>query len=136
MPRQDLESRLAELTRVFVTRLVQEIRNASFAEVAALPDAGTAATHEARGPTARASRAASPKNGQAPRTRRSAQGRAELAERVIAELNGAGKPLGVRELSSALGVSADALGAPLRELRASGKIRKHGDKRATKYSEA
>jgi hypothetical protein len=42
--------------------------------------------------------------------------------------------MGVRALSSELGVAADKLAVPLRELRSAGKIRKHGEKRATTYS--
>ncbi len=135
MPKQDLEARLADLTREFVTRLVQVIRNASFAEVAALPDGGgSPAPRVAVRKGAAAASAAETKPG--PRARRSAEGRAELGERVLSALSNAGKAMGVRDLSSALGVSPDALAAPLRELRTSGRIRKHGDKRATKYSEA
>ena len=131
MPRQDLESRLAEITREFVTRLVHEIRNASFAEVAALPgeDATPMAPRTPLRPVAKAKAAKAE-----PRVRRSAAGRAEVGEQVIAALSRANKPMGVRELADALGVTPDALAAPLRELRTAGKIRKHGDKRATKYS--
>ncbi len=138
MPRQDLESRLAEITREFVTRLVHEIRNASFAEVAALPDHGNHPAGEAhpsatRAPSNKSKEAAAPKGR---RTRRSAEGRAEVGERVLAALERAGKPLGVRDIADAVGLSADALAAPLKELRTSGRVRKHGDKRATKYSAA
>jgi hypothetical protein len=49
-------------------------------------------------------------------------------------LRGAGGALGVRALSSALGVPPDILAVPLRELRDKGLIQKHGDKRATTYS--
>jgi hypothetical protein len=135
MPRQDLESRLAEITREFVTRLVHEIRNASFAEVAALPDGGEPSTAAPRAiPRAPASKAKVGATGR--RTRRSAEGRAEVGERVLAALDRAGKPLGVRDLAEAVGLSADALAAPLKDLRTSGRVRKHGDKRATKYSAA
>ncbi len=135
MPKQDLEARLGELTREFVTNLVEVIRNASFAEVAALPDRGGApGSRPAPRVSASASGAADKKGGR--RTRRNAAGRAELGERVLAALGDAGKAMGVRDLSGALGVSADALAAPLRELRNAGRIRKHGDKRATKYSAA
>jgi hypothetical protein len=127
MPKDDLEARLAALTHTFVAQLVDVIRNASFAEVAALP--GTSAGSPR--PPSRV--AAKSKNG-APRTRRSAAGRAELQDRVVATLGSAGKSLGVRDLSNALGVKPEALAAPLRDLRAAGSIKKHGDKRATKYS--
>jgi hypothetical protein len=40
----------------------------------------------------------------------------------------------VRALSSELGVAPDLLATPLRELRAAGRVTKHGDKRATTYS--
>jgi hypothetical protein len=140
MPRQDLESRLAEITREFVTRLVHEIRNASFAEVAALPDDGNRTTGPAHPAAARAPNNKSKEGtGAGPkgrRTRRSAEGRAEVGERVLAALDRAGKPMGVRDLAEAVGLSPDALAAPLKELRTSGRVRKHGDKRATKYSAA
>jgi hypothetical protein len=141
MPRQDLESRLAEITREFVTRLVHEIRNASFAEVAALPDhgnhsAGAAHTPAARAPSNKSKDAAALAGPKGRRTRRSAEGRAEVGERVLAALERAGKPLGVRDIADAVGLSPDALAAPLKELRTSGRLRKHGDKRATKYSAA
>jgi DNA-binding transcriptional ArsR family regulator len=134
MARQDLESRLAEITREFVTRLVHEIRNASFAEVAALPEAGAAATPTARPPVRPVTKAKA--TGAQPRARRSAAGRAEVGERVVQALSRAGRPIGVRELADAVGLTPEALAAPLRELRTAGKIDKHGDKRATKYSAA
>ncbi|MGH7438243.1 MAG: hypothetical protein ACRENE_21370 [Polyangiaceae bacterium] len=143
MPRQDLESRLAEITREFVTRLVHEIRNASFAEVAALPDdgnhsAGAAHVAAARAPSSSKSRdrAGAGANPNGRRTRRSAEGRAEVGERVLAALDRAGKPMGVRDIAETTGLSPDALAAPLKDLRTSGRVRKHGDKRATKYSAA
>jgi hypothetical protein len=49
-------------------------------------------------------------------------------------LSSAGKPIGVRALAGELGVDPGKLAVPLRELRAAGKIRKHGEKRATTYS--
>jgi DNA-binding transcriptional ArsR family regulator len=132
MPRQDLESRLAEITREFVTRLVHEIRNASFAEVAALPEGGGQPASMPRTPLRPVAKAKA--TGVEPRVRRSAAGRAEVGAQVIAALSRAGKPMGVRDLADAVGLSPETLAAPLRELRAAGKIRKHGDKRATKYS--
>jgi hypothetical protein len=129
MPRDDLEARLAALTQEFVIQLVDVIRNASFAEVAALPGAGSGPPR----PPSRGAAATHSKNG-TPRKRRSAAGRAELQDRVLATLTDAGRSLGVRDLSSALGVTPEALAAPLRDLRAAGRIKKHGDKRATKYS--
>ncbi len=135
MPKRDLEARITEITREFVTRLVHEIRNASFADVAALPGEVALPSVGGRPSPASAGRPGKAKTaGPTQRTRRSAQGRAEVAERVASALEKAGSPMGVRALADALGVSPDALAAPLRELRAAGRIRKHGDKRATKYS--
>ncbi len=134
MPRQDLESRLAEITREFVTRLVHEIRNASFADVAALPGDRVLPSAAPRAPLRPVVKAKA--SGDGPRARRSAAGRAEVGEQVVSALNGAGRPMGVRDLADAVGLTPEALAAPLRELRAAGKIRKHGDKRATKYSAA
>jgi CRP-like cAMP-binding protein len=131
MPRQDLESRLAEITREFVTRLVHEIRNASFAEVAALPGDRALPSATPRTPLRPVAKAKA--DAAQPRSRRSAAGRAEVGEQVLSALRSAGRPMGVRDLAEATGLTPEALAAPLRELRTAGKIRKHGDKRATKY---
>ena len=55
---------------------------------------------------------------------------------MLDALKSARQPLGVRALSGELGVAPDLLATPLRELRSAGKIRKHGEKRATTYSMA
>ncbi len=143
MARPPLEAQLAALTLEFVSKLVEAIRNASFAEVAALPG------HGAAGGRASAATSPKPRGGASPgRTRRPAQEnhrnqgherqtaahRAELADRVVQTLKSAPGPLGVRALSSELGVAADLLATPLRELRTAGRIAKHGEKRATTYS--
>jgi hypothetical protein len=52
----------------------------------------------------------------------------------VSLLSKASSPLGVRALSTELGVAPDLLTAPLKELRDAGRIAKHGDKRATTYS--
>lgn len=132
MPRHDLESRLAEITREFVTRLVHEIRNASFAEVAALPDGASAPVASPRAPVRPLAKAKTAVGGR--RSRRSAAGRAEVGEQILAALAREAKPVGVRELAGSLGLTPEALAAPLRDLRTAGRIKKHGDKRATKYS--
>ena len=147
-PRTELEAQLESLTREFVTKLVETIRNASFADVAALSasssaSAASAATSPVRGrggphQTARGGRARTREEAAASQTggrvRQTAERRAELSERLMKTLRGAGGALGVRALSTALGVSPDILAAPLRELRDKGLIQKHGDKRATTYS--
>jgi hypothetical protein len=133
-----LEDELERLTRDFVASLVAAIRNASFADVAALSarhpaNARAGATKKAaRTPTA--DQAGAEQATQGRRVRQTAEKRAELSERVVKTLRGAGSALGVRALSSALGVPPDILAAPLRELRDKGIIHKHGDKRATTYS--
>jgi hypothetical protein len=129
MPKHDLEGQLTALTQEFVGRLVQAIRNASFAEVAALP-APRAAISAPRIATTRRP------GGNGASSRQTAARRAELGERVVRALRSAGQPLGVRALSSDLGVEPDVLGTPLRELRSAGRIKKHGEKRATTYSAA
>ncbi len=143
MPKPSLEDQLASLTQEFVARLVESIRNASFAEVAALQAprvvAGGGPPRPARrpaGPAASAGTAAEPPAAAARRTRQTAAHRAELGERVIKVLQSAGQPLGVRALSSELGVAPDLLAVPLRELRDKGLVRKHGEKRNTTYSAA
>jgi hypothetical protein len=128
-----LEAQLTALTQEFVGKLVEAIRNASFAEVASL------STHRAAPPKESARRAPSSKsNGSTtrPAGRQTAARRAELGERIVGTLREASAPLGVRALANELGVPADVLAVPLRELRAAGKIRKHGEKRNTKYSAA
>jgi hypothetical protein len=133
MARPSLEAQLAALTQEFVGKLVEAIRNASFAEVAALSVPRPASPS----PPPRAKRAAPRPEGNhapAPRARQTAAHRAELGDRVVQTLKGAQAALGVRALSSELGVPPDLLAAPLRELRAAGRITKHGEKRATTYS--
>ncbi|MGH7294419.1 MAG: hypothetical protein ACRELB_05790 [Polyangiaceae bacterium] len=133
-----LEAQLTALTQEFVARLVNAIRNASFAEVATL---SVPVGESIRGPRARKA-AASPGRlgggggGSGGAGRQTAAHRAELGERLLAALRNASQPQGVRALSSELGVAPDRLAVPLRELRAAGKIRKHGEKRSTTYSAA
>jgi hypothetical protein len=66
--------------------------------------------------------------------RQTAERRAELGERVLEALRQASEPLGVRALAGELHVAPDLLSAPLLELRAAGKLTKHGEKRATTYA--
>jgi hypothetical protein len=141
MARPPLEAQLAAVTQEFVGRLVEVIRNASFAEVAALSvPGGKPATAAGGALKAKRRRAAPAHRGnhteakEATRVRQTAAHRAELAERVMQALKEAQAPLGVRAISSGLGVAPDLLAAPLRELRAAGRITKHGEKRATTYS--
>ena len=68
------------------------------------------------------------------RPRQTAERRADLGERVLAALLEAAEPLGVRALAGELQVAPDLLSAPLLELRAAGKLTKHGEKRATTYA--
>src|SRR5271170_1314822 len=107
-----LEAQLTALTQEFVAKLVDALRNASFAEVAQL-SAGHVASHpaparprEARGP------------GRPPSVgkpgRQTAATRAELGERVVKALEAVAQPMGVRDLSSRLGVAPDVLAVPLR----------------------
>jgi hypothetical protein len=128
-----LEAQLTALTHEFVARLVEAIRNASFAEVAGL-SAGPRRVTDGSRPRQAAPRATA--SSKAGRSRQTASHRAELGERVVEALRGSQAPMGVRALSSELGVSPDRLAVPLKELRTAGKIRKHGDKRSTTYSAA
>jgi hypothetical protein len=136
--RTELEAQLEALTREFVANLIAAIQSATFGDVAAL--SSRTGAPERRGKRAAASagprkipqRAPLPPQGG--RVRQTAARRAELSERVVEALQGAGSALGVRALSNALGVPPDTLAAPLRELRDKGIIHKHGDKRATTYS--
>jgi hypothetical protein len=133
MPKHPLEAQLLALTQEFVAKLVEVIRNASFADVAALPGTSSAPASPAsreRAP-ARSLPAPSAKGG-----RQTAARRAEMGERVLEVLRTHRQLMGVRALARELGVLPDLLAAPLRELRAANKIHKHGEKRATTYSVA
>jgi hypothetical protein len=140
MARSDLEERLEEITRAFVAQIVNALREASFADVAALqvvaPRGAPGRSHAPRAPTRVSATPPLAKRAERERPRQTADRRAELGERLLRALKGAHQPLGVRQLSSELGVAPDLLAAPLRELRSSGRIEKHGEKRATTYSAA
>jgi len=127
-----LEAQLTALTQEFVAKLVDALRNASFAEVAQL---STAHGPDKSGPP-REPRSAGRTPPANPAGRQTAAKRAELGDRVVGALRTASQPVGMRDLSTQLGVAPDALAGPLRELRAAGKIRKHGEKRSTTYSAA
>jgi hypothetical protein len=132
MPKHALEAQLLDLTQEFVSKLVDVIRNASFADVAALP--GASSVRPSREPHARAPRAVRAAAEPSRKGRQTAATRAEMGERVLEVLRAKRESLGVRALATELGVAPDLLTAPLKELRASSKIRKHGEKRATTYS--
>jgi hypothetical protein len=134
MARTTLETQLTHLTAEFVGRLVQVIRNASFADVAALTPAKGNPPPVRRGPREEAPRTRRARRAGAKAERQTKSHRAELGERVVKTLTEAHKPLGVRALSSELGVAPDLLAVPLRELRVAGRIQKHGEKRNTTYS--
>ena len=132
-PWPTLEAQLTALTQEFVARLVDALRNASFAEVAQLsrrPSRRAARRRPRRVLPAPARPPAAGRGGTADRGRRAPSS----ARRVVGALGRAGQPMGVRALSSELGVAPDVLAVPLRELRAAGKVRKHGEKRSTTYS--
>jgi hypothetical protein len=144
MARNGLEEKLESITRQFVVQIVSAIRGASFAEVAELqvPGAPRAQRVSTRSTATRVSASpaavpSSPAKSAGPgRPRQTADRRAELADKLVQTLGRAAEPMGVRTLATELGVAPDLLAVPLRELRASGKIAKHGEKRATTYSMA
>jgi hypothetical protein len=132
-----LEAQLTALTHEFVRKLVDVIRNASFGEVASLSVASLGEAPRAkRGPGRLRAETPPARSGAPTRRRQTAASRAELGERVLRALKGASQPMGVRALSGELEVAPDVLAVPLRELRAAGRIRKHGEKRSTTYSAA
>jgi predicted Rossmann fold nucleotide-binding protein DprA/Smf involved in DNA uptake len=134
MARTDLEERLEAITRQFVREIVLALRSASFADVAQLQVTPSAPVRpRGRPPTRVSATPARPPASEKKPVRQNADRRAELGERVLKVLEGK-DPLGVRALSSELGVPPDLLTAPLLELRAAGRIAKHGEKRATTYS--
>ena len=130
-----LEAELAAILQEFSGRLIEAIRNASFADVASLtqPSSRPPLASPRRGP-GRPSKEAM--RDTPSRVRQTASRRAELGDLVVRALEGAGRPLGVKALSTELGIAADRLAMPLRELRVAGRIKKHGEKRATTYSAA
>jgi hypothetical protein len=133
MPKNALEDQLAVLTREFVGKLVDALRNASLSDVAALSsDSRARPERQPRPAKAREARAESSSG--AGNGRQTAARRAEVGKLVAQALGGAKQPMGVRALAGELGVDPATLAVPLRELRAAGKIRKHGEKRATTYS--
>src|SRR5579884_968307 len=103
-----LEAQLTALMQEFVGRLVDLIRNASFAEVASLSVPRAPAARQSPGPKRAAAAAAPSSNGRG-RTRQTAASRAELGERVVQALRDAAQPLGVRALATELGIPADKL---------------------------
>jgi predicted Rossmann fold nucleotide-binding protein DprA/Smf involved in DNA uptake len=131
-----LEERLETITREFVRQIVQALRTASFADVASLQtrSEGVKPARARKVTRVSATPAAAKSDRKGPR--QTADRRAELGERVLKALGDSEHPLGVRALSSELGVAPDLLAAPLLELRAAGRIAKHGEKRATTYSRA
>ena len=148
MARSPLEDHLESITREFVRQIVSALRNASFADVAQLQVASAPVRRPGRprrpvtrvtatpssSPASPASRRDERGERDDRRTRQTADRRAELGERIVKALESAGQSLGVRALSSELGVAPDLLATPLLELRTAGRIAKHGDKRATTYS--
>ncbi|MGO8997342.1 MAG: hypothetical protein ACLQVI_28840 [Polyangiaceae bacterium] len=138
MPRSVLEERLEAITRAFVGEIVAALRNASFADVAQLQVASARSPAPSRSdahpPPTRASAKPARSREEKRAGRQTADRRAELGQRIVKALGSAGQSMGVRALSSALGVAPDLLTAPLLELRAAGRIAKHGEKRATTYS--
>jgi predicted transcriptional regulator len=161
MPKlSSLEAQLTEITREFVARIVETIRNASFGDVAGYPEGRPVARPRGRPPPRaerteraereqpatrvrppgpRATRAAAagespPPKRRGRKPRQTVEKRAELGERILAILRAAGGSLGVRAIASEAGTAADLLATPLRELRQGGKIKKHGEKRNTTYS--
>ena len=129
-----LEAQLTEITREFVARIVETIRNASFSDVAGYsPETRPTSRPRARAATVKPEAPSAPaRRGRKPR--QTVEKRAEIGERILAILTAASAPLGVRAIASEAGTAADLLATPLRELRQGRKIRKHGEKRNTTYS--
>ncbi len=133
--------RLEAITREFVRQIVSALRNASFADVAQLAGRQLPSRVRRRRRVSASPAAATPARACRRAPRSSGKASRQTADRR-AELGGAGAEgarrgagsLGVRALSSELGVAADLLAVPLKELRDAGRVAKHGDKRATTYS--
>jgi hypothetical protein len=130
-----LEAEIAEIADEFVQKIVSALRNASFVDVAGFDLARARATRTVGRPARTSPEANGAKSPPSPgRPRQTAGRRAELGNRILDALSRASEPMGVRAIASEVGVAADVLSAPLRELRAEGRIDKHGDKRSTTYS--
>ncbi len=127
--RSTLESQLASISSEFVTRIVTAIRGASLSDVVAFSSKNGNGQAILEATTARLK---SSSGGRRPR--QTADRRAELADRIVRTLATSGEPLGARAVASELGVPADLLAAPLRELRAAHRIRKYGEKRNATYA--
>jgi hypothetical protein len=151
MARSTLEAQLYEITREFVARIVATIRSASFADVAGYEPATSTGRLGLR-TTSRAApslRKRSAVNGgrdksagegepkrRGRRPRQSVARRAEIADRILDVLRVSSSPMGARAIAGEVGLAPDLLAHSLRELRQEGRIKKHGDKRATTYSAA
>ncbi len=130
MSRSRLETQLEEITRDFVARIVEAVKEASIGDVAELE-----IRKAAEGPSPGRQKPPAPKVPPS-RQRQTAGRRAEVGTRVLEALRKSSHPLGLRALAQAVGVPRGALAAPLRELRASGRLIKHGERRTTTYSAA
>ncbi|MEI7893868.1 MAG: hypothetical protein WCI05_12315 [Myxococcales bacterium] len=125
--KSSLEEELMALTTDFVTRVVARLRHASFEEVGSYSD-GLPSPSRPPPPQVRLKA-----TGEGKRPRQTASKRVELGDRILEALSKAEGPAGVRAIADILGVAPGLLVVPLRELRASAKIVKHGDKRKTTY---
>jgi len=135
--KSSLEAELEAITREFVARIISTLRNASFAEVASLSPTLERPRISIPRPKRSAPALSAPEEpARARRPRQGADKRAELREHIVQALRQSGSPMGVRALSSQLHVAPDLLAVPLKELRAEGRVAKHGDKRNTTYSVA
>ena len=128
-----LEAELTALTRRFVSDIVAMFRRASVADVAGFSWSEAPRRRESAPPKAQEVDGVRTR-GPGRRPRQTADKREELGERLVKVLQKAGEPLGVRALSSELNVAPDLLAAPLKDLRAAGRISKVGEKRNTRYA--
>jgi hypothetical protein len=138
MPKSPLEAQLEAITREFVFRIATALRNSSLADVAGLQAPSGSVVRRAP-PVERAKR--SPKEpvrstNPTDKPRQTADRRAELGARVLEALERGSEPMGLRAIATAVGVPSALLAAPLLELRASGRIKKQGERRTTLYSVA
>lgn len=129
----DLQSTLEKLAQQFAKDVLMALRGSSLDELARLGSAGPArapkvAATSRREPSGTAKRA---RTGRL--ARRSAGDIDKVVERIVALLADASTGLGAEALRAKLGVSSKELPRPLQQALESGRIRKEGERRATRY---
>lgn len=130
-----LEAQLADVTEEFLRKVLAILRNASLADVANV-NVGGPGTQSSAPPANRATPQFSAKRGpgRPPVRRGGGKPPAELATTILDALSSSDEPISAKALADKIGVHADHLVKPLKQLRDEGRIAKKGEKRASKYA--